>query len=261
MRQHRTGIRRLTITSTLETEYKGHLLPDLIRGTLIKRYKRFLADVELDNGEVVTAHCPNSGSMKGCCEPGRPVYLSESTNPRRKLNYTWELMELPSTLIGINTQVPNRLVCNSIQAGLVPELAGYDRVVPEIKTSDGTRLDILLESDSGSRCYVEVKNCTLVEDGIARFPDAVTTRGQKHLKELERLVSQGHRGVIFYLIQRMDARHFIPAADIDPEYARNLETATRNGVEVIVRDAILDTTMIRLGTPLPWSLSGDAIRI
>jgi len=235
--------------------YEGYPLPRLIKGVLIKRYKRFLADVMLNDGTMVTAHCPNSGSMRGCCEPGRPVYLSQSDNPKRKLKYTWELMEMPQTLIGINTLIPNKLVITSIAHGVVPELSGYSQFKAEIKTSDHTRLDILLTRDNGEKCYVEVKNCTLVEEGVARFPDAVTTRGQKHLDELERLVRKGHRAVIFFLIQRMDARGFKPAADIDPVYAHALARVVKNGVEVIARSAVMTRERISMGEPLPVMLT------
>ena len=228
-------------------EYKGYQLPPLITGRLIKRYKRFMADVELDTGETVVAHCPNSGSMKGCAVPGSKVWLSKSDNPKRKLKYTWELILTPDTMIGINTQIPNKLVKQSIENNLIQELSGYDRVKAEVKTSDHTRLDLLLEKDSGEKCYVEIKNCTMVEDGIAMFPDAVTTRGQKHLEELEYLVSLGHRGVIFYLIQRMDALSFQPADMIDPTYAEKLKKAVLNGVEIITRDTIVDTKVISIG--------------
>ncbi|MBI9091019.1 MAG: DNA/RNA nuclease SfsA [Desulfobacterium sp.] len=234
--------------------YNGHVLPRLIPGTLVKRYKRFLADVELESGAVVTAHCPNTGSMRGCSTPGTRVYLSESDNPKRKLNYTWELMEIPETFIGINTQVPNKLVQHSIEGGLVAALSGYTSVRPEVKTSEHTRLDLLLSNAAGEECFVEVKNCTLVEEGVARFPDAVTVRGQKHLAELERLVSQGKRGVIFFLIQRMDAVAFKPAGDIDPAYARLLGQVVRAGVEVIAWDTVMDLNRICLGKSIPVTL-------
>ncbi|MCD4675136.1 MAG: DNA/RNA nuclease SfsA, partial [Desulfobacula sp.] len=192
-------------------KYQGFGLPPLIEGRLIKRYKRFLADIELDTGKKVTAHCPNSGSMKGCAIPGSQVWLSVSDNPKRKYKHTWELTKVPETMIGINTLVPNKLVKQSIENGLIEELSGYDRVKAEVKTSRHTRLDLLLENETKEKCYVEIKNCTLVEEGTAMFPDAVTVRGQKHLDELEHLVSLGHRGIIFFLIQRMDAKAFKPA--------------------------------------------------
>jgi len=216
----------------------GFSLPPLVPGTLIRRYKRFLADVALESGEIITAHCPNSGSMKGCAIPGSMVFLSQSGNPKRKYRYTWELVQVPGTLIGINTQVPNKFVKGCIEKGLIPELSGYDKVIGEVKTSAHTRLDLVLEKmgklENRESCYIEIKNCTLVEDGMAMFPDAVTERGQKHLEELETLVSLGHRGVIFFLVQRMDAKGFRPADGIDRAYGEKLRKAVKNGVEMMV---------------------------
>ncbi|MGD9824142.1 DNA/RNA nuclease SfsA [Desulfobacter sp.] len=220
--------------------YNGYEFPPLIKGTLLKRYKRFLADIELETGGVVTAHCPNSGSMKGCARPGAEAWISQSTNLKRKLKYTWELTRIDGTFIGINTLVPNRLVRASVENGLVPELSGYSRVRTEVKTSEHTRLDLLLEDNNGKRCFVEIKNCTLVENGVARFPDAVTMRGQKHIQELVALVANGHRAVLFFFVQRTDAHIFTPAADIDPEYAEKLMQARLKGVEIIVRDVVFD---------------------
>jgi sugar fermentation stimulation protein A len=229
-------------------------LPELISGNLIRRYKRFLADVRLDSGETVTAHCPNSGSMKGCAVPGCPVWLSVSDNPRRKLKYTWELIKTPASMIGINTQVPNRLVKTAIETGQIPELGGYGTVRSEVTVRKGTRLDLCLEEPGRRRCYVEIKNCTLVEDGTAMFPDAVTVRGQKHLDELKDLVKTGHRAVIFFLIQRMDAQRFAPAAGIDPAYARKLVQAKGHGVEIVTRDVVIDPARIRVHRSLPVRL-------
>jgi sugar fermentation stimulation protein A len=229
-------------------------LPPLIPGYLIRRYKRFLADVRLDTGETVIAHCPNSGSMKGCAVPGCPVWLSVSDNPRRKLKYTWELIKTPESMIGINTLVPNRLVKTAIETGQIPELAGYGTVRSEVTVRKGTRLDLVLEKTNRRNCYVEIKNCTLVEQGTALFPDAVTERGQKHLDELRHLVSAGYRGVIFYLIQRMDAHRFGPAVEIDPAYARKLSQARENGVEIIIRDVAIDLEQIRIHRPVPLQL-------
>lgn len=235
-------------------KYKGFQLPPLINGILIQRYKRFLADIELETGEKVTAHCPNSGSMKGCAIPGSQVWLSQSDNPKRKYKYTWELIKVPGTMIGINILVPNKLVKQSIETGLIKELSGYEHVRAEVKTSSHTRLDLLLENEAEEKCYVEIKNCTLVEEGMAMFPDAVTTRGQKHLDELEQLVSRGHRGVIFYLIQRMDANAFKPADMIDKIYAEKLRNAVKNGVEVIAMDTVINTRSISIKDALPVSL-------
>lgn len=181
---------------------EGFILPPLVSGILIRRYKRFLADVTLETGGTITVHCPNSGSMKGCAAPGSMVFLSQSNNLKRKYRYTWEFVQVPGTLVGINTQVPNKFVTEYIEKGLIPELSGYDRVIREVKTSAHTRLDLMLEKtgslENRENCYIEIKNCTLVEKGQAMFPDAVTVRGQKHLEELEKLVSQGYRGVIFF---------------------------------------------------------------
>jgi len=236
------------------TPSKGLAWPELIPGILVKRYKRFMADVTFADGEVVTAHCPNSGSMQECCEPGRPVYLSFHDNPKRKLKYTWELIEMPTSIVGINTLIPNRLVAESIEAGLIPDLNGYDNIAREVKTSDHTRLDILLSSEDGNRCYVEIKNCTLVKEGIACFPDAVTSRGLKHLVELSSLVSKGFRCVIFYVIQRMDAKIFQPADHIDPAYGRELRQVLEHGVEILVYDTRIDLKTISLNRKIPYSL-------
>lgn len=228
--------------------------PKLVRGILVKRYKRFLADVKLDDGKTVTAHCPNTGSMTGCCESGQPVYLSRHDNPRRKLKYTWELIEMPTSLVGVNTLVPNRLVCLSAAAGLISELSGYETVEREVKTGDNSRLDLCLSNGAKDHCYVEIKNCTLVEKGVARFPDAVTTRGLKHLDELARLVDAGRRCVMFYFIQRMDAKVFEPADIIDPDYGKGLRRAVDRGVEILVYDATIDLAGIQLNRKVPCSL-------
>jgi len=188
--------------------------------------------VELDNGEIATVHCPNSGSMKGCNLPGSPVYLSISDNPGRKYPHTWELVLADGCWAGINTQLPNRLVREAIENGVVRELQGYDNIRPEVSYGDNSRIDLLL-SRAGERCYVEVKNVTLVEDGRALFPDAVTARGQKHLRELMSVVKGGDRGVIFFVIQRADGDAVSPADRIDPEYGRLLRLAIAEEVEAL----------------------------
>jgi sugar fermentation stimulation protein A len=227
--------------------------PPLIKGTLIRRYKRFLSDVLLESGEKIVAHCPNSGTMKACCEPGRPVWVSQHDNPRRKLKYTWELIQMPSSLVGVNTLVPNRLAAAAIEAGEIAELRGYATIKREARAGKNSRLDILLKN--GIRdCYVEVKNCTLVENGVAAFPDAVTERGRKHLLELQALIEKGCRGVMFYLIQRMDARVFKPADHIDAAYGRELRHAVDNGVEILVYDVDLNLDWIRINRRVPCKL-------
>ncbi len=231
--------------------YNGIIFPKLIKGQLVRRYKRFLADVTLADGSMVTAHCPNTGSMRGCSEPGQPVFLSVSFNPKRKLKYTWELIQMPSSLVGINTQVPNRLVKESILHGCIEALEGYTDIKSEVKTSEGTRLDLYLSGAGLEDCFIEIKNCTLVENEVARFPDAVTLRGKKHLEELEQLAEKGHRTIVFFLIQRMDAKRFSPAVDIDPDYSQTLARAVGNGVEAMAVDTVIDVQGVRIGRPLP----------
>lgn len=227
--------------------------PHLISGTLIKRYKRFLCDVKLKNNHTITAHCPNTGSMKECYEPGCTVYLSRHNNPARKLKYTVEMTQMDTSLVGINTQVPNHLVKESIINGKVPSLMGYSRVLSEIPYGKNSRIDLLLENGH-KRCFVEVKNCTLVSDNSAYFPDAVSTRGLKHLLELERQVQAGDRCVMFYLIQRTDAHIFKPADHIDPAYGKTLRRVFNSGVEIMVYDVNIDLTIIELNKPIPYRL-------
>jgi sugar fermentation stimulation protein A len=225
-------------------------LPPLIPGTLIRRYKRFLADVELKDGSIVTVHCPNSGSMKGCANPGSRVYISRSSNPGRKFAFTWELVKADGFWAGINTGLPNHLVREAIENGTVAELQGYAMIRPEVPYGEHSRIDLLLESP-GQRCFVEVKNVTLVENNQALFPDAVTTRGQKHLHELMRVVREGDRGVIFFTVQRGDGSTVSPADDIDPEYGRLLRLAIKNGVETLAYRALVTPQEIMLKERLP----------
>lgn len=228
--------------------------PGLIRGTLVKRYKRFLADVMLEDGRTVTAHCPNSGSMKDCCEAGRPVYLTLHDSPKRKLKYTWELIEMPTSLVGVNTMVPNRLVYHAIQTGQLEPFRAYSHIKAEKKLESGSRLDIYLWNNGGEACYIEIKNCTMVSDGVASFPDAVTTRGQKHLRELRELLDEQTRSVMLFLIQRSDALRFEPADHIDPEYGRELRKSVKQGVEVFVYDVDIQLEGIRVSRQIPFQL-------
>lgn len=219
-------------------------------GVLLRRYKRFLADVQLADGSTVTVHCPNSGSMMGCAQPGSPVLLSRSNNPTRKYPFTWELVKVGATWVGINTGRPNSLVHEAIREGAVPELAGYDTIRPEIRYGKNSRIDLLL-SGPAAPCYVEVKNVTLVEGETALFPDAVTERGQKHLQELMQVVRDGARGVIFFVVQREDASCVVPADRIDPEYGRLLRKAVQQGVEGLAYQANVNPEEIRLVRRLP----------
>ena len=224
--------------------------PELYPGILLKRYKRFLADVRLADGRTITAHCPNSGSMRACSESGRPVYVSKATNPKRKLSYTWELISMPTSLVGVNTMVPNRLVKKAIMEHEIPELDNYEDIRSEVKYGQNSRIDLLLRAENRPPCYVEIKNCTLVEDRLARFPDAVTSRGLKHLVELEKQVEAGQRAVMFFLIQRQDADRFRPADHIDPEYGRQLRQARRQGVEILVYDVRINIQRVAIHAPV-----------
>jgi len=214
------------------------IFPDpLVRGTLLRRYKRFLADVDLETGETVIAHCANSGSMLSVDAPGSEVWLSPARNPARKLKYTWELIRVGETLVGINTGHPNAIVAAAVAAGEIPELSGYTSARREVKYGRNSRIDLLLEGPGRPRCFVEVKNVTLKResgpDYPVEFPDAVTARGTKHLLELSERVREGDRAVMMYLVQRDDADRFALADDIDPAYAEAFEQATAVGVEAL----------------------------
>jgi sugar fermentation stimulation protein A len=228
--------------------------PKLVQGTLIKRYKRFLADIKLEDGQVITAHCPNSGSMRGCSEPGRTVYLSRSDSPNRRYPYTWELIEMPSSLVCVNTLVANRLMRKATIERAIGSLSEYRFVRTEVKCFESSRLDILLENPAGQLCFLEIKSCTQVEDEIAYFPDAVTIRGRKHLCDLQRQVNLGNRAMILFLIQRTDSRLFRPADHIDPAYGDELRLAVQNRVQIQVYDVDLTLQYIRPNNQIPWEL-------
>ena len=227
--------------------------PPLLPATLIQRYKRFLADVRLEDGRVVIAHCPNSGSMKSCNTPGNPVMLSFHDQPQRKFKYTWEMILVNENWVGINTSLPNQLVAEAVQAGKITELQNYPDLRREVRINKHSRLDLLLTGPPG-HCYVEVKNVTLLEENQARFPDAVTVRGQKHLRELIKIAKKGDRAVIFFVVQRQDAGLFAPADDIDPDYGRLLRKAVKEGVEILVYQAEVNPCQIVLSHRLPVQL-------
>nr|VFK39926.1 MAG: sugar fermentation stimulation protein A [Candidatus Kentron sp. SD]VFK45559.1 MAG: sugar fermentation stimulation protein A [Candidatus Kentron sp. SD]VFK79847.1 MAG: sugar fermentation stimulation protein A [Candidatus Kentron sp. SD] len=227
----------------------------LIPGHLVRRYKRFLADCVLTDGTAITAHCPNTGAMLGCAEPGSRVWLSRSDNPKRKYPLTWEIVQVNGkTLVGINTNRANRLVIDAIESGKIPALRGYERLRREVRFGqEGSRVDILLEqADGGRPCYVEVKNVTAaVDKGIALFPDAITTRGARHLRELSRMVENGSRGVVFFCVQRADVEEVRPADAIDPDYGRALRMALANGVEAMAWRVRISEKGIELHDMLP----------
>ena len=230
----------------------------LLRGTLVRRYKRFLADVTLENGEEITAHVANSGSMLGLKEPGMEVWLSESDNPKRKLKYSWELVRDGDGLVGINTMHPNKIVAEAITAGNIGELTGYSGLRREVRYGKNSRIDILLTDDGHLDCYVEIKSVTLKRGGKdsdrAEFPDAVTARGTKHLGELSDMVAAGSRAVMFYLVQREDCKIFSIASDIDTAYADALAKAIKQGVEVICYACRLTPDAIVIDHPMPTEL-------
>ena len=225
---------------------------ELIHGTLIKRYKRFLADIELDTGEVVVAHCTNSGSMKSCLENGAEVYLTPVDDPKRKTKFTWEMIKINGDWVGINTGNPNKLAFEAISAGQIPGLEEYTTVRREVLFGD-SRFDVFAENKQ-EKCFVEVKNVSMKQNDYALFPDAITTRGQKHLKTLIEVKKQGMRAVMLYIIQRSDVEIFAPAKEIDPEYAALLKEAFAAGVEIFPMQAKVTPHNITLAKKLPFEL-------
>lgn len=224
----------------------------LSKGILIKRYKRFLADIELENGDIITAHCTNSGSMKSCIDEGADVYLSPAKDPKRKTRFTWEMIKINGDWVGINTMNPNRFALEEISKGTIAGMKGYTLVQREVKYKD-SRFDIMAENDSET-CFVEVKNVTMNENGIAKFPDAVTTRGLKHLQTLLDVKRNGMRAVMLYIIQRLDVSRFEPAWDIDPAYAEKLVEVHKAGVEIIPLQVKVTPEEIVNHTILPYRL-------
>ena len=222
-------------------------------GILIKRYKRFLAEIKLDNGDIITAHCANTGSMKTCKEPGWRVMVSDSLNPKRRLRFTFEMIHNLKCWIGINTQLPNKLAKEAIENGTLKELQGYTRILSEQKYGQNSRIDLLLENET-EKCYVEVKNVTLVEEGDYLFPDAVTSRGLKHLTELLEMKNEGHRAVMLFVVQRSDGNIFRPAKEIDPDYSKKLREVYEKGVEVLVYQANVSPDEIVLSHKLDFEL-------
>lgn len=230
----------------------------LLKGQLIKRYKRFLADVELESGELVTAHCANPGSMQGISDVGSTVYLSRNTNPKAKLGFRWEMIDTGDSLVGINTARPNAVVEEAISAGQIDELQGYASMRREVKYGTNSRIDILLEGPESCSaphtCFVEVKNVTYRVGNGALFPDSVTTRGEKHLRELMEEVRKGNRAVMFYLVNRNDCDYLAPAFDIDPVYAQRMIEAYENGVELVAYMCDLSVAGISVSRKLPIKL-------
>ena len=230
----------------------------LIPATLLRRYKRFLADVVLPDGETITAHVANPGAMTGLAAPGARVWLSKSDKPGRKLAHSWELVEVDfgggAELVGVNTAYPNPLIGAALAAGAIPELAGYETIRREVKYGRNSRVDFLLEHAGRPACYVEIKNVHLMRQrGLAEFPDAKTERGAKHLDELSDMVAAGARAVMLYLIQIGSAQRFALARDIDPKYAAAFDRARLRGVEAIAWRCAIDCSGIEVVAPVPFA--------
>ena len=228
----------------------------LLAGRLVQRYKRFLADVTLDNGETVTATCPNTGSMMGLVAPGNRVWLSTSDSPTRKYKHTWEMVEIDlgkgPSLVGINTNHPNKLVSEAIEAGRIAPLRGYASLKREVKYGKNSRIDILLEDAVKPACYVEIKNVHMMRrHGLAEFPDSVTERGVKHLAEMSEMVRNGKRAVMVYLVQRQDASRLTFARDVDASYGEAFDAAIAAGVEAIAVKCSLSTEAIEVDRLIP----------
>jgi len=227
------------------------LLPPIRQsGTLIRRYKRFLADIKLEDDTPLTVHCPNSGSMRGCSEPGSPVIISRSDNAKRKYAWTLEMVQVRGIWVGVNTARTNTIVHEALEQGIIDEWGHIFSIRPEVRVSDKSRLDFQIESEAG-RVFLEVKNCSLAERNVAMFPDAVTKRGARHLEELAKLAETGDRAAVLFCVQRADADAFTAAAHIDPHYAQTLAKAQSRGVEVLAYQARVSPDEIRLARKIP----------
>ncbi len=239
-----------------------HFSDKLLPGRLIRRYKRFLADVLLDDGRTVLAHCPNPGAMLGLAEPGMRVWLLPVSGKNRKLAFAWSLVEIEGPegagLVGIDTQLPNRLTDEALAEGRLPEFAGFDRIRREVVFGSRSRADFLLEGDGRGRLWLEVKNCHLSRTrGLAEFPDCTAARAAKHLRELEAQVLQGDRAALLIVVQREDCHAFSACYDIDPVFASGLDHAAAAGVEVHVYGCEVRLGGVRIGGPMPWRRDPD----
>lgn len=230
----------------------------LVPGVLIRRYKRFLADVTLADGQEVTAHCANPGSMMGLAEPGMRVWLEPNDDPKKKLKFGWRLVEhTGGHFTGVDTGVPNRMLRAALEAREVPGLTDFSSLRAEVRYGENSRIDFLLTGQDKRDTYVEVKSVTLSrQTGLAEFPDSVTARGTKHLQELSNMVQQGHRAVMLYLVQRTDCDRMTLASDIDPTYVAAWTNAAFSGVETLALDCRITPEAIRLGKPIPMIAPG-----
>lgn len=226
------------------------------QGTLIQRYKRFLADIRLTDDKILTVHCPNSGSMRGCSAPGSQVIISRSANPKRKYPWTLEIVRDRETWIGVNTGLTNKIVREALENGTIRDFGKIISIRQEVKISTKSRLDFLIETTEGD-VYLEVKNCSLAHENTALFPDAVTARGTKHMEELINLAGNGKRAAVLFCVQRGDARRFTPAAEIDPVYTDALCRAAAHGVKVLAYQADVRPESVTITHPLPVALPED----
>ena len=225
----------------------------LAHGQLVSRYKRFFADVMLDDGTAITAHCPNPGAMLGVNLPGLGVWVSRSEDPKRKLAHTLELVEANGTLVGINTMLPNRIVAEALAADAIPELTGYDTHRREVKYGEATRVDFLLTAPDRPACWLEIKNCHLSRTpGLAEFPDCIAARSARHLRELQAMVAAGDRAVVLFTVQREDCGAFTACRDLDPKFADALEHAAEAGMEVLVYACSMSPRAVRLDRRMDW---------
>jgi sugar fermentation stimulation protein A len=231
------------------------LLPQpLIHGRLVSRYKRFFADLVLDDGREITAHCPNPGAMLGVKDPGQSAWVSWSDDPKRKLAYTLQMVEQGDALVGINTLLPNRLVAEALAHDAIPELAGYQTLRPEVKYAQASRVDFLLTHPDRPPCWLEVKNCHFSRTpGLAEFPDCKAERSTRHLADLAAQVAEGHRAVVLFVVQREDCDAFQACADLDPAFARGLDAAAKAGVEVLVYACDMGMEAVRVARRIAWS--------
>jgi sugar fermentation stimulation protein A len=231
------------------------LLPQpLIHGRLVSRYKRFFADLVLDDGQEITAHCPNPGAMLGVRDAGQGAWVSWSDDPKRKLAYTLQLVEQGNALVGINTLLPNRLVAEPLAADAIPELSGYAAIKPEVKYAEASRVDFLLTHPDRPPCWLEVKNCHFSRTpGLAEFPDCKAQRSTRHLEDLTAQVREGHRAVVLFVVQREDCEIFSACAELDPQFAAGLDAAEQAGVEVLVYACEMGTASVRIARRIAWT--------
>ncbi|WP_421736926.1 DNA/RNA nuclease SfsA [Caulobacter sp.] len=230
------------------------LLPQpLVRGRLVQRYKRFFADMVLDDGREITAHCPNPGAMLGVNLPGQGGWVSWSDDPKRKLPWTLQLVEAGDALVGVNTMLPNRIVTEALAAGAIPELTGYASIRPEVKYAEASRVDFLLTGPDRPDCWLEIKNVHLSRTpGLAEFPDCVAARSTRHLADLAAQVAAGDRAVALFVVQRADCDALTACADLDPAFAKGLAQASAAGVEVLVYACEVTTQAVTLRRRIPW---------